>query len=196
MQATSGSLSFSRSNLRVGWFGLSCHPRHIKNNIPYCLSRRIKTIVSENNKLEKRMKELKQDLIKRKFPILLIQDGINKAMKKPSMRSPAGENKNENKEYIHYVSTFNPNNPEVLGVIKQNQHILEKRNIMESVLKPKPLSKSKLQAWNLQHILTRARFDSHTIENAVTKCHRDNCGLCKHMLRVIALRLQTKRRSK
>ena len=60
----------------------SCHPRHIKNNIPYCLARRIKTIVSENNKLEKRMEELKQDLIKRKFPILLIQDGINKAMEK------------------------------------------------------------------------------------------------------------------
>ena len=41
----------------------SCHPRHIKykirNNIPYCLARRIKMIMSENNQLTKRMKELK-----------------------------------------------------------------------------------------------------------------------------------------
>ena len=60
----------------------SCHPRHIKYNIPYCLARRMKTIVSETNKLEKRMEDTKKDLIKRKFPILLTQDGINKAMEK------------------------------------------------------------------------------------------------------------------
>ena len=53
---------------------------------------------------------------------------------------------------------------------------------MESVLEQKVLLKSKQQAWNLQHILTRARFDRHTIENVVTKCHRGSCGLCKHML--------------
>ena len=92
------------------------------------------------------------------------------------------KNKNVDKEYIPYVSPFNPNNPEVFGVIKQNQQILERRDIMESVLKQKPLLKSKRQAWNLQRILTRARFDSHTIENVVTKCHRGNCGLCKHLL--------------
>ena len=53
---------------------------------------------------------------------------------------------------------------------------------MESVLKQKPLLKSKRQAWNLQRFLTRARFDSRSIENVVTKCHRGNCGPCKHML--------------
>ena len=160
----------------------SCHPRHIKNNIPYCLARRITTIVSENNKLEKRMEELNQDLIKRKFPILLIQNGINKAMEKNQCDLRQVKNKNVDKEYIPYVSTFNPNNPDLFGIIKQNQHILERSDIMESVLKQKPLLKSKRQAWNLQRILTRARFDSHTIENVVTKCHRGNCGLCKHML--------------
>ena len=92
------------------------------------------------------------------------------------------KNKNVDKEYIPYVSTFNPNNPELFGIIKQNQHILERSYIMESVLKQKPLLKSKRPGWNLQCILTRARFDSHTIENVVTKCHRGNCGLCKHML--------------
>ena len=53
---------------------------------------------------------------------------------------------------------------------------------MESVIKQKPLLKSKRQAWNLQRILTRARFDGHTIENVVTKCCRGYCGLYKHML--------------
>ena len=104
----------------------SCHPRHIKNNIPYCLARRIKTTVSEHNKQEKRMEELKQDLIKRKFPILLIQDRINKAIEK-NQCDLRQVKKNVDKEYIPSVSTFNPNNPEVFGVIKQSQHILEKK---------------------------------------------------------------------
>ena len=37
----------------------SCHPRHTKINIPYNLARRLKTIISEQNVLINRMKELK-----------------------------------------------------------------------------------------------------------------------------------------
>ena len=85
----------------------SCHPRHIKNNIPYCLARRIKTIVSENKILEKRMEELKQDQIEGKFPTLLIQDRINKA-KENLCDLRQVKNKNGNKENIPFVSTFNP----------------------------------------------------------------------------------------
>ena len=61
-------------------FYSSCHPRYIDTNIPYCLTRRMKTIVSENSQLLNRMDELKQDLIKSQFQIKLIQDGKDKAM--------------------------------------------------------------------------------------------------------------------
>ena len=57
----------------------SCHPRHVKNNIPYCLAWRIKTKVTENNRLAKSMEELKQDLMRRNYPILLINDCIEKS---------------------------------------------------------------------------------------------------------------------
>ena len=85
----------------------SCHPQHINNNIPYCLATQIKTIASENNKLEKQMEELKQNLIQRKVPILLIYGGIKKAMEKP-MRPPAGERKNGEKEYISFRINLKP----------------------------------------------------------------------------------------
>ena len=91
----------------------SCHPTHIKNNIPYCLARWIKTILSENNQLIKRMKELKQDMLQRKFPILLIQDGINIAMEKDTHELRRMKDKSNKNEMLPFVSTFNPNNPEV-----------------------------------------------------------------------------------
>ena len=75
--------------------------------------------------------------------MLLIQDGINKAMEKNQCDLRQVKNKYVDKEYIHvpYVSTFNPNNPESFGIIKQNQNILERSDIMEPVLKQKPLFK-------------------------------------------------------
>ena len=37
----------------------SCHPRHTEKNIPYNLARRLRTIISEQNVLIERMRELK-----------------------------------------------------------------------------------------------------------------------------------------
>ena len=67
--------------------------------------------MSENNQLMKRIEELKQDLIERKNPLLLIQDGINKALQKTKeeLRTVKEKNKTSN---VPFVSTFNPNNPE------------------------------------------------------------------------------------
>ena len=44
------------------------------------------------------MEELKQDFIKRKFPILLIQDRINKAMEKNQCDLRQVKNKNRDKK--------------------------------------------------------------------------------------------------
>ena len=121
----------------------SCHPRHVKNNIPYCLARRIKTIVTENNRLEKRMEELKQDLMKRNYPILLINDGIEKTMEKDIKELRQVKEKLNQNQIIPFVSTFNPQNPELFSVIKQNVHILEKSDTMKSILEKTPFLKRK-----------------------------------------------------
>ena len=85
------------------------------------------------------MKELKQDLWQRKFPILLIQDGISKAMEKDTYELRKVKDKSNKNKMLLFVSTFNPNNPEVFGIIQQNKHILEKSDIMKAALKEKPL---------------------------------------------------------
>ena len=55
------------------------HPCDNKIALPYNLSRRICTIVSDEKIRMKRLLELKQCLIKCKCPIELIDDGIQKA---------------------------------------------------------------------------------------------------------------------
>ena len=63
-------------------------------------------------------------------------------------------------------------------MIKLNQHILEERETMKSILTEKPLLKTKRQARNIQRILTSARFNSHTRlpTTLYENCHRENCG--------------------
>ena len=128
------------------------------------------------------MEELKQDLMKRNYPFLLINDGIEKAMEKDIKELRQVKEKLNQNQIIPFVSTFNPQNPELFSVIKQNEHILEESDTMKSILEKTPFLKSKRQAWNLQRILTRARFDKQASETIVKKCNRGNCGLCKHLL--------------
>ena len=125
------------------------------------------------------MKELKQDLMRRNYPILLINDGIEKAMEKDIKElRQVKEKLNQNQIISTFVSTFNPQNPELFSVIKQNEHILEESDTMKSILEKTPFLKGKRQAWNLQRILTRARFAKQASKYIVKKCNRGNCGLC------------------
>lgn len=127
------------------------------------------------------MQELKECLIKRKYPLHLITDGIDKALNQ-DQRVLRQVNAKPNTGIIPFVSTFNPNNPEMFNFMKQNVPILKCSSRMKSVLDATPLLKSKRQAHNLKNILTRARYDRTPQTKTVVKCGRGNCGLCRHLV--------------
>ena len=52
----------------------SCHPKHTRVNIPYNLAKRICTIVSNPSTRDHRLKEMKEILIKRQYPLNLINN--------------------------------------------------------------------------------------------------------------------------
>ena len=88
----------------------SSHPRHICRNIPYSLARRIKGIVSDESKIQSRMTEMKNRLIKKSYPAGIINNGINKALKLSRDEIIQGNNRDaENKDNlpIYFVSTHN-----------------------------------------------------------------------------------------
>ena len=58
----------------------SCHPRHTKINIPYNLARRLRTIISEEKVLEKRMRELMSFLSKQNYPEQIIEHSVQQDM--------------------------------------------------------------------------------------------------------------------
>ena len=93
----------------------SAHPRHVVRNIPYSLARRIKGIVSDENLLPDRMKDMTSRLKMKKYPNQLIRDAIQKAMAIPrnDIINPPEKNTHTNtlgsNKSIYFVSTFDPN---------------------------------------------------------------------------------------
>ena len=78
----------------------SCHPSHTKNNISLSLARRIIIIVTDNR--DYRLKELRQNLLKRNYPEKIINYSFTKSFQPKN-------NKEENKETITFTRTYNPN---------------------------------------------------------------------------------------
>ena len=91
----------------------SCHPKHTEINVPYCLARQIRSIVSDEER-KKRLLELEEFLERQNYPRNVILKGIDKATS-PSvaeLRSP--KEKIENEKALPLVITHNSNNPQVI----------------------------------------------------------------------------------
>ena len=113
----------------------SCHPKHTRNSIPYNLARRLRLIISEENTLIKRLEELREFLLKQKYPPALINDSIAKI-------------KSINRPDI--VTTFNPHNPEIFPEICNNKSILTRDSRLKYIFKNKTFLKSKRQPPSLR----------------------------------------------
>ena len=95
-------------------------------------------IISDEKILLTRLEELKTFLSKQKYSPALIEDSILKvkALKRPDLLQPK-ELSNADNNLISYVTTFNPNNPEIFPDIRQNKSILIRNDRMKSIYKHK-----------------------------------------------------------
>ena len=97
----------------------SNHPRHIKGSISYNLAHRICTIVDTDGNKERRLDELSELSAKRGYPKDFINFGINKA-KTSKLEDLRGSRAPANTDNVlTAVSTFNPNNPPIDSLPKQ-----------------------------------------------------------------------------
>ena len=76
------------------------------------------------------------------------------------------------------VITHNPNNPQVIGKIRENFKFLNNSEKMKGVLDKTKLIVSKRQPKNLKRYFTKAQFNSEDREHSVTKCEEKRCGTC------------------
>lgn len=141
----------------------SHHPRHVIRNIPYCLSRRIKTIVSDTQVQQKRLQELAMRLQSLHYPKPLINDAINKTYSTPQASQPQPE------DYpLTYVSTFNRERS--ANTCSKMYEIIQNHPTYSHVFN-KPIVRSYIQPTTLLKLCTQRR-------PRIAKCGRARCKTC------------------
>ena len=146
----------------------------IHNDVFHTPHRRICTIVENNSRKNKHLRELKENFRTYGYPEKIVAIGIQKALKIPQteLRQPKTIENNNN---LTFISTSNPNNPKIFDLIKSGVNTLVENNV--NGFKNIRLIHGKRQPPNLKRILTNSLFTNKTA--GLFKCS-DSC--CQQLL--------------
>ena len=149
----------------------SHHPKHVKDNIPYNLAKRIVVFVSSYDQTQHRLQELKQWLLNCHYPENIVNRGIyNAQLQGPAPLKP-------DKKIIPFVSTYcsNYTNQNVVKKAKSLLHTTDNEEIKET-FKNYEIVLSQKQPPNLLRHLTKETTRSTP---GFLKCKNILCKLCK-----------------
>ena len=149
----------------------SAHPKHILNNIPYTLAKRIHLIVSNPDRRDIQLNELKHTLMKLKYPETLIDNAFLRAT-----TPQVANNRFNERKLLPFISRFNKNNPNIYNeIILPACHSLGLINPFNNYRFIKAFS----QPQSLLRILNNN--DKETFKG-ITKCNESRCGCCETLI--------------
>ena len=160
----------------------SCHPRHIKTNIPGNLARMICTIVDDPVRKEHRLHELKQWLRIAGYPKGLVNNQISKFKHKDVnfLRNKVAHEKSDS--LLVYIQKHNPKNPYVYNYLRNAFNSLISMPKYSEIFKNTKLIKSVRQPPNLGRMLQKHDIFIDNTPNGVLKCNQKVCGTCDYLL--------------
>ena len=159
----------------------SCHPRHIKVNIPKTLARMICTIVKDPERKLFRLGELKQWLLKAGYPFHLINNSFRQilAIDQLTLRTKIDKKQSN---ILPFVQTHNPKNPEVYEFLVKAVNFLTSSEKYKNLFKDVRLIKSERQPKNLGRLLQSSYFSTTLPKWGVSKCNQKKCGTCAYIM--------------
>ena len=160
----------------------SCHPRHIKINIPGNLARMICTIVDDPDRKAHRLQELRQWLRSGGYPRRLVGRKINQFRFQDTtfLRNKVIRDKSD--KLLVYVQTHNPKNPNVFYYLRNAFNSLIVTRRYADIFKDTKLIKSVRQPANLGRLLQKHNIFVEDTHNGCVKCDKSNCGTCDYIL--------------
>ena len=111
----------------------SCHPKHTKINIPFCLAARVVTLVSDPEQQKICLAELRKFLKRQDYPKAVIGNGVERAKSKGPISGSQERQKSED-SVIPLVSTYNPNNTKMIPFIRSCEPLLKQSSRMKLIL--------------------------------------------------------------
>ena len=147
----------------------SKHPKHCLKNIPFSLARRICMIAEKDSLKEIKLQVPETLLLEQHYPERMIKAVIKKALKIPK-NELRNVKEQEKKKILPFISTFNPNSPKALPIIKQTLENLKTLDRMRNAFKKVKFINCKRQAPNLGRILCKSSFSLSNSISGVKNC--------------------------
>ena len=155
----------------------SSHPYHTKINIPFNLAKRIICFVSESERMEYRLDELRTFLKNCNYPKSVVEKGIFNAR----LQGPAPEKTNN--KIIPFVTTHFEN-ISVENVIKKTKFLFKNTlsNELQETFEQCKFIQSEKQPKNLLRLLSTAKFgitqNRPPTSNFISRCKDARCKIC------------------
>ena len=152
----------------------SHHPQHVKDNIPFNLAKRIIVFVSDYQRCQYRLQQLREWLKECNYPEKVIDKGFFNA----KLQGPAPENKN--RKIIPFVSTYysNYSNQNIVNTAKELLSTSSNTNIQE-IFNEHQIVFAQKQPSNLLRILSNSSITPRITAKGLFKCQDIRCKLCQ-----------------
>lgn len=150
----------------------SAHPKHILHNIPFTLAKRINLIVSSPARRKDRFDELKNTLLKLKYPETL----INNAFIRATSQGNTDNRVKQEMAILPFISTYNKNNPNIFNNIISPA--CQSLGLMDA-FKNHKFIKAFRQPKSLLRILNnneKVKF------SGITRCEENRCSSCDTLI--------------
>ena len=95
-------------------------------------------------------------------------------------------------ENIAFITTHNPNNPQVTGLIKQTFNNIKKKNGLRHIFNNKKIVIAKRKTPNIKQIISKAAFTltETPTEIGIKKCSKTKCATCTHFEEVSEIKFK------
>ena len=163
----------------------SCHPKHVFKAIPFGVATRLKRNCSDETFFAERTAEYKGYLLNQGYPSKLVNDQFSKASAF-SRNDLLQTRAKEAKKLFPFVTTFNPNLPDVRNIIRKHLSILHSNPKLKELFPRGSVIPAFRRSKNLKELLAPSRFkiaeegQINHHNNGCFKCDRNRCDLCQN----------------
>ena len=139
-------------------------------------------IVEDQDIRKRRLHDLKQILLRKQYPAEIIDCGVNKAPTQTTEELRRVRERATGKNLLCLVTTYNPNNPQILQLVRKTLSILNQNSSLKSIMSKTKVIHSQRQPRNLKWMLTNSYFSKQKDTNPEVKiCETKRCGTCPYL---------------
>lgn len=166
-------------------FHTSCHPKGLKQSIPYAQALRLRRICSTSAAFENRAADLQKQLVNRGYKEKFVRDQIHRARVLEREKLLAPRQGNTTSKILPSVVTYHPGLPNIGGILRELHPLLHISNRCKQAIQDLPMMAFR-RPKSLRDYLLRAKLRSLDREIEVTrgthKCASSRCDVCNYLV--------------